>query len=122
MGTLTKSDFKEKIELVAESLQLPFQLLAATERDFYRKPCPRGWNYFLSEENGGVDVDKSVSVFVGDAAGREENWKPGRIYCCARTHLQTVRVYTVHTCVHIVVVRLCGSGMRCVVKCQFPIV
>ncbi len=65
------------MESIVAKLELPILVIAATARDVYRKPAPGGWNYLVEKENGGYVVDKSVSCFVGDAAGREANWKPG---------------------------------------------
>ncbi|TFK72591.1 PNK3P-domain-containing protein [Pluteus cervinus] len=64
--------WKNKIELFASSLpNLPFRLFAATEKDVYRKPLPGMW-YELDRifREQGVELDKSISLFVGDAAGR----------------------------------------------------
>lgn len=80
---LDKSDqraetFKRKIERIFSSVNVPVVLLASTGDDFYRKPCPGMWNYFLETILGRDDPDMTLSFFVGDAAGRPENWKPGR--------------------------------------------
>ena len=66
------------MEAIADKLQLPFHVVAALDKDRYRKPCLGGWEYFVECENGGVEVDKGSSVYVGDAAGREANWRRGR--------------------------------------------
>ena len=76
-GKTTKAEFRTKMEAIANKLQLPFYVIAALAKDCYRKPCLGGWDYFIECENGGVEVDKSTSVYVGDAAGREANWRPG---------------------------------------------
>ncbi|KAF8163100.1 polynucleotide kinase 3 phosphatase-domain-containing protein [Crassisporium funariophilum] len=65
--------WKEKIPLIGEALKdVPFRLFAATQRDQYRKPMPGMWNelerIFADE---GIQIDKSASFFVGDAAGRQ---------------------------------------------------
>lgn len=36
----------------------------------YRKPYTGMWEYLEHFENGNVNVDRSLSLFVGDAAGR----------------------------------------------------
>lgn len=36
------------------------------------------WNHLCEKANEGVAVDKRQSFYVGDAAGRPENWAPGR--------------------------------------------
>jgi len=35
------------------------------------------WNHVISCNNG-VQVDSSKCMYVGDAAGRVNNWKPGK--------------------------------------------
>ncbi|PPQ78163.1 hypothetical protein CVT25_015496 [Psilocybe cyanescens] len=67
------NSWKEKIPLIGQALSdLPFRILAASQKDQYRKPMPGMWReierIFLEE---GVQIDKSVSFFVGDAAGRQ---------------------------------------------------
>ena len=76
-GKPTKEEFKQKMEGVARKLCVPLLLLAATSRDSYRKPCTGMWEHLVQRENGGVKVEKEVSFFVGDAAGREAGWMPG---------------------------------------------
>ncbi|PPQ66882.1 hypothetical protein CVT26_009822 [Gymnopilus dilepis] len=65
--------WKEKIPLIGQALsQVPFRILAATQKDQYRKPMPGMWyeiERIFKEE--GVEIDKSNSFFVGDAAGRQ---------------------------------------------------
>ncbi|CAB1348714.1 unnamed protein product [Coregonus sp. 'balchen'] len=53
-GKLKPEDFRSKVENILKKLQLPVQA------------------------NGGVAVDKSQSLYVGDAAGRPVNWAPGK--------------------------------------------
>lgn len=45
-------------------------MLIATAKDDNRKPAPGMWNHFTKECNGGVEIDKEKSFYVGDAAGR----------------------------------------------------
>ena len=44
----------------------------------YRKPSPGMWRYVVEKGNGGVTVDLSDSLYVGDAAGRVAGWQPGK--------------------------------------------
>ena len=76
-GKPTKEEFKQKMVAVAKKLCVPLLLLAAISRDSYRKPCTGMWEHLVQHENGGVKVEKEVSFFVGDAAGREAGWMPG---------------------------------------------
>ncbi|TFK42832.1 polynucleotide kinase 3 phosphatase-domain-containing protein [Crucibulum laeve] len=69
--------WKHKIPLIADALPtVPFRIFAATSKDNYRKPMIGMWSELeriFAEE--GVEIDKSASFFVGDAAGRQY---PGR--------------------------------------------
>ncbi|KAH9925332.1 PNK3P-domain-containing protein [Fomitopsis serialis] len=65
--------WKKKVPAIAAALSdVPFRILAAVARDGYRKPMPGMW-YELERifTSDGVVIDKSSSVFVGDAAGRQ---------------------------------------------------
>jgi len=56
-------------------LGVPVQvLLATTSSSLYRKPAPGMWEYLENYGNGGVDINKQQSFYVGDAAGREAGW------------------------------------------------
>ncbi|CAA7267972.1 unnamed protein product [Cyclocybe aegerita] len=65
--------WKEKIPLIGQALNtVPFRILAAIQKDRFRKPMPGMWyeiERVFKEEN--VEIDKSSSFFVGDAAGRQ---------------------------------------------------
>ncbi|KAF8197422.1 polynucleotide kinase 3 phosphatase-domain-containing protein [Pholiota molesta] len=65
--------WKDKIPLIGQALKdVPFRLMAATQKDKFRKPMPGMWyeiERIFQEE--GVTIDKSASFFVGDAAGRQ---------------------------------------------------
>ena len=76
-GKQPVGEFKVKAEAVARALKVPLLLLAATSRDKYRKPCVAMWEHMIKLENGGVAADLKESFYVGDAAGREANWKSG---------------------------------------------
>ncbi|CAN9511093.1 unnamed protein product [Ophioblennius macclurei] len=77
-GKLKPEVFKSKVEDILSTLQLPVQVFVATGPGIYRKPVVGMWNHLCEKANDGVTVDKSQSVFVGDAAGRPENWAPGK--------------------------------------------
>eukprot|EP00494_Astrolonche_serrata_P001926 UN01932 len=73
-----KQDAQEiigKIQDVSNSCGVPFTAMIAGGKDWWRKPSTKGWNYMLEQTNGGKVIDKKVSFFVGDAAGRPKNWK-----------------------------------------------
>jgi len=70
------AEWKKKIPLIAAAVpELPFRIFAATARDGHRKPMPGMW--FELERifaQDGVTIDKSASYFVGDAAGRADDF------------------------------------------------
>ncbi|KAI9206310.1 polynucleotide kinase 3 phosphatase-domain-containing protein [Polychytrium aggregatum] len=81
-GGLTNDDkeeiFRTKVENIAATLDgVPLLLVAAKGRDHFRKPRLGMWEYFATHLNGGVEIDLSASYYVGDAAGRPNDWTPG---------------------------------------------
>lgn len=65
------SDFKEKVNVVLNRLDLPITLYAATQQDHYRKPRIGMWRVLLENYDINQDrVNMKESFFVGDAAGR----------------------------------------------------
>lgn len=77
-GKLRPEVFKSKVEDILATLQLPVQVFVATGPGSYRKPVLGMWNHLCEKANDGVTIDKTKSLFVGDAAGRPENWAPGK--------------------------------------------
>ncbi|XP_035477636.1 bifunctional polynucleotide phosphatase/kinase [Scophthalmus maximus] len=77
-GKLRPEVFKSKVEDILATLQLPVQVFVAAGPGVYRKPVPGMWNHLCETANEGVTVDKTASFYVGDAAGRPENWAPGK--------------------------------------------
>jgi len=71
-GNKAIANWKQKIPLIGAALKdVPFFLFAATARDIYRKPNPGMWyelESIFKKEN--TQIDKKLSFFVGDAAGR----------------------------------------------------
>lgn len=49
-------------------------LLFAIYDDFYRKPCIGMWSFLDTELNDNYEIDKSISIFVGDMAGRIKDY------------------------------------------------
>ncbi|KAJ1642956.1 DNA kinase/phosphatase Pnk1, partial [Dispira simplex] len=70
--------FADKIEKVAQVIQVPFQLLAATDYDLYRKPRGAMWHFFEWYLNDHITIDLGTSYYVGDAAGRPDGWQSGK--------------------------------------------
>uniref|UniRef100_UPI0037E83D1F bifunctional polynucleotide phosphatase/kinase n=1 Tax=Semicossyphus pulcher TaxID=241346 RepID=UPI0037E83D1F len=77
-GKLRPEVFKSKVEDILTTLKLPVQVFVATGPGIYRKPVMGMWNHLCDKANDGVTVDKTQCVYVGDAAGRPENWAPGK--------------------------------------------
>lgn len=78
-GNPSRRDFQEKLQAVTESLgQVPMILFAAKVDNKYRKPSCGMMDYFIKFENDGVEIDRVESYYIGDAAGRMKDWKPGR--------------------------------------------
>ena len=65
----------KKIDNIIDAVGIPVQVFISTGFDHYRKPSPEMWKYMADNCNGGVSIDLSKSLFVGDAAGRPKNWK-----------------------------------------------
>ncbi|KAG8770396.1 hypothetical protein FRC12_004293 [Ceratobasidium sp. 428] len=68
-----EAKWKKKISLISESAfsEIPFRVLAAMEKDAFRKPQLGMWDALVGEyKKEGVTIDKSLSCMVGDAAGR----------------------------------------------------
>lgn len=51
--------------------------LIASNVDKYRKPHVTMWERFVTNLNGGVEIDIQESFYCGDAAGRVAGWKQG---------------------------------------------
>ncbi|OAD78705.1 hypothetical protein PHYBLDRAFT_107877, partial [Phycomyces blakesleeanus NRRL 1555(-)] len=68
--------FKSKAAAILSQISIPVCIFAALHKDIYRKPSTGMWDLLEKEANDGVIIDKSNSLFVGDAAGRQDGWKP----------------------------------------------
>nr|XP_046244492.1 bifunctional polynucleotide phosphatase/kinase isoform X2 [Scatophagus argus] len=77
-GKLRPEVFKSKVEDILTTLQLAVQVFVAVGPGVYRKPVMGMWNHLCDKANDGVTVDQTQSFYVGDAAGRPENWAPGK--------------------------------------------
>ncbi|KAG8002206.1 Bifunctional polynucleotide phosphatase/kinase [Nibea albiflora] len=77
-GKLRPEVFKSKVEDILTTLQLSVQVFVAAGPGIYRKPVMGMWNHLCEKANDGVAVDQTQSFYVGDAAGRPENWAPGK--------------------------------------------
>lgn len=77
-GKSTPTELEKKFEDIVNTLGIPIQVFISTGNNGYRKPSPCMWKFMEDKCNGGLSVDLSNSVFVGDAAGRPKNWAPGK--------------------------------------------
>lgn len=64
--------WKKKMAHIAAAIDVPMRVFAALGDDAYRKPRLGSWVEFTERWNGGVEVDRESSFFVGDAAGRSK--------------------------------------------------
>ncbi|KAI7889401.1 polynucleotide kinase 3 phosphatase-domain-containing protein [Mucor mucedo] len=68
------NSFKFKIETILNEVDTPVLFMAALKKNIYRKPMTGMWDWFA--ENNEAHIDKGASFYVGDAAGRQAEWKP----------------------------------------------
>ena len=73
-GNQPAGDIKGKILDLIKDVGVPMGAFVASADDLYRKPALQMWSYFQDHCNGGIAVDKAVSVYVGDAGGRPAMW------------------------------------------------
>ncbi|XP_077982850.1 bifunctional polynucleotide phosphatase/kinase-like [Glandiceps talaboti] len=77
-GKLAVGEFKSKATNIIAKLGIPVQVFVATGGGLYRKPLLGMWKHLQNHANDGIVIDKSNSLYVGDAAGRPVNWAPGK--------------------------------------------
>ncbi|KAI1732681.1 polynucleotide kinase 3 phosphatase domain-containing protein [Ditylenchus destructor] len=70
LGSVKPNEFKMKIQAICSRIGLPIQVFVSPGTANYRKPYAGMWERLEKLENGGVSVDRSRSIYVGDAAGR----------------------------------------------------
>ncbi|GFY60120.1 hypothetical protein TNIN_354521 [Trichonephila inaurata madagascariensis] len=75
-GRTSAPDFKKKVQRIIQKLGLPIQVMVSTGSGKYRKPNTGMWDYFIQKGNHGVPVNVESCLYVGDAAGRPDNWAP----------------------------------------------
>lgn len=71
-GKIKLDDFKNKVKAITSRLQVPIQVFIAIGDGFHRKPVPGMWQHLVDEKNDDIEIDKTQSFYVGDAAGRPE--------------------------------------------------
>lgn len=65
---------KGKIFQMIKQAGVPALVFCATQDDAFRKPSTGMWDKFTKELNGGMAIDKAESFYVGDAAGRPDDF------------------------------------------------
>ncbi|XP_076242930.1 polynucleotide kinase 3'-phosphatase [Calliopsis andreniformis] len=76
-GKLNVKSFRNKLKNIVKRIGVPMQIFIATGSSIYRKPSIGMWQK-LEENNDSIPIDKDSSFYVGDAAGRQKNWTPGK--------------------------------------------
>lgn len=70
-GYITEEKFKKKINNIMNDLKLPLLFFSAISKDYYRKPLIGMMDLFI--EKNKAQIDKTNSIYIGDAAGRKKN-------------------------------------------------
>jgi bifunctional polynucleotide phosphatase/kinase len=71
-GKVNASEIQYKIDAIVKHIGLPMIAILATEDDHMRKPRIGSWEYL--EELLSSTIDKNVSFYCGDAAGRPNDF------------------------------------------------
>ncbi|KAI0437246.1 PNK3P-domain-containing protein [Xylaria telfairii] len=73
--------FKKKMEHILRNLQVDVTLFVACANDIYRKPRPGLWS-IIPQYTGNEysSIDKTQSLVVGDAAGRESDFSDSDVH------------------------------------------
>lgn len=77
-GQTKMEDMQKKISNIVDKIGIPIQVFVATGSGVFRKPVSGMWTYLQDKENDNIPVNAVDSFYVGDAAGRPDNWKPRR--------------------------------------------
>lgn len=64
-----RTKYEDQLAQVLRDLNVPLLAYTAMAKDEYCKPAIGMWQYFTTKDNK-FDIDRTKSVFVGDAAGR----------------------------------------------------
>jgi len=71
-------DIKRKCEKLIEEVNAPMYVFISTGETHFRKPTTSMYDFFVENCNQNVEIDKKNSFYCGDAAGRINNWAPGK--------------------------------------------
>lgn len=70
-GSPKETEMVAKVTMVQAAVGIPMLFLFAAANDRCVKPLPGSWALIQSQFNAGANVSKPLSLFCGDAAGRE---------------------------------------------------
>lgn len=74
LGGKAAAQIKAKVDEILAVAGVPATVYAATLKDDNRKPGLGMWSHFTQNSNDGKDVDMESSYYVGDAAGRPNDF------------------------------------------------
>ena len=74
LGGKAAAQIKAKVDEILAGAGVPATVYAATLKDENRKPKLGMWTQFTQNSNDGKEVDKESSYYVGDAAGRPDDF------------------------------------------------
>lgn len=74
LGGKGAAQLKAKVDEILKEAGVPATVYAATLKDDNRKPETGMWTHFTTNSNDGKEVDKETSYYVGDAAGRQDDF------------------------------------------------
>ena len=89
------SELKSKFEKMIIQLDIPIFVYIATGENHFRKPSTGMWDHFTKHHNSSVEINMKESFFVGDAAGRQKNWAPGKkkdFSCADRMFADNIKI------------------------------
>ena len=91
------NEFIDKIEQISKQLEqhnVFIQVFVALECNLYRKPTTGMWK-LLEQNNNSITIQKEVSIYVGDAAGRIDIKRKNKridFGCCDRQFAKNVGI------------------------------
>lgn len=77
-GRTDLNELQYKFCRITEEIGCPVQVYILTGYNHFRKPNTAVWELMHDQLNGGIKVDLDKSLYVGDAAGRDKDWSPGK--------------------------------------------
>ncbi|KAI1319918.1 hypothetical protein EDD11_002593 [Mortierella claussenii] len=75
-----QEEMRTKFEKICGRLKLPMWILISMQKDHNRKPMTGLWHWLeVRFQQDDIQIDRTNSYYVGDAAGRHDGWKVGAI-------------------------------------------